>query len=140
MGRNLAKRDRPLRAAPRLLGGSPSAVTANVAAFPTSEIRVFLPCRRRAAQQASTSEYPARGSMGRLLVSLTLFGLIAGTSSALARGGPLHLFESQRQPVVRAGAPTLSLPPPGEFLTGCGRGRYRDQATQKCRGPADVGR
>jgi hypothetical protein len=78
--------------------------------------------------------------MVRLLASLALLGLIAGTSPALAKGGPLHLYESQRQPVARPGAPMLSLPPPGEFLAGCGRGRYRDQATQKCRGPADLGR
>ena len=27
-----------------------------------------------------------------------------------------------------------------ELLAGCGRGRYRDPTTQRCRGPADVGR
>jgi hypothetical protein len=90
---------------------------------------------------SSKEAVPARrGLLGRLLVSLALLGLMAGTSPALAKGGPLHLYESQRQPVVRAGAPTLSLPPHGEFLAGCGRGRYRGQATQRCRGPADVGR
>ena len=26
------------------------------------------------------------------------------------------------------------LPSPSEFLGGCGRGRYRDRVTQKCRG------
>jgi hypothetical protein len=76
--------------------------------------------------------------MGRFLVVLTLLVSSIAPDSALAKGGTLHLFESQRQPVARAGAPTLSLPPPSEFLAGCGHGRYRDPATQKCRGPADV--
>jgi len=40
---------------------------------------------------------------------------------------------------LRAGPPTISQPvSPSDFLGGCGRGRYRDPATQKCRGPADV--
>jgi hypothetical protein len=78
--------------------------------------------------------------MGRFLLSLVLWGFMAAASPALARGGPLHLFESQREPVARAGVPTLSLPSPSEFLAGCGRGRYRDPATQRCRGPADVER
>jgi hypothetical protein len=26
-----------------------------------------------------------------------------------------------------------------DFLSGCGRGRYRDPATHRCRGPADIG-
>jgi hypothetical protein len=77
--------------------------------------------------------------MERLLLSLALWGLMVSTSSGYARGGPLHLFESQREPVSRAGIPTLSLPPASEFLVGCGHGRYRDQTTHKCRGPADVG-
>jgi hypothetical protein len=42
------------------------------------------------------------------------------------------------QPVARAGTPTLSLPPPSGFLTGCGRGRYRDPCTPP-RGTVDVG-
>ena len=79
--------------------------------------------------------------MGRFLVLLALLGLLTGTRPAFAKGGPLHLFKSQReQPVSRAGVPTLSLPPPSEFLAGCGRGRYRDPATHACRGPADIGR
>jgi hypothetical protein len=78
--------------------------------------------------------------MGRLLVSFALLVLMVGSEPAFARGGPLHLFASQRQAVARAGPPTLSLPPLSEFLAGCGRGRYRDPTTQRCRGPADVGR
>lgn len=78
--------------------------------------------------------------MGRFFMSLALLGLLAGATPTFARGGPLHLFESQReQPVSRAGVPTPSLSP-SELLGGCGRGRYRDPGTHICRGPADVGR
>jgi hypothetical protein len=116
-------------------------VTRNGVAYSRASPTVFHTGDPAKSVASSKKVVPARrGLMGRLLVSLALLGLMAGTSPALAKGGPLHLFESQRQPVVRAGAPTLSLPPPGEFLAGCGRGRHRDQATQKCRGPADVGR
>jgi hypothetical protein len=73
----------------------------------------------------------------RCALILTFAALIPG--SALAKGGTnMHEMASSHS-VVRAGPPTLSLPPPREFLTGCGRGRYRDPHTQKCRGPADLG-
>jgi hypothetical protein len=78
--------------------------------------------------------------MRRVLLVLALIALGTIPVAALAKGGPLHLFESQRQPVARAGAPAFSLPPPSEFLAGCGRGRYRDPTSHSCRGPADVGR
>ena len=79
--------------------------------------------------------------MERFLALLALLVLIAGMSPASAKGGGvLHLFPSQREPVVRAGVPRLSVPSPSEFLVGCGRGRYRDPATQKCRGPANIER
>jgi hypothetical protein len=69
-----------------------------------------------------------------LVVALVL--LAFGVDAAFAKGGPLHLFDSQR-----TNTPTVSRPvPPTEFMSGCGHGRYRDPATQKCRGPADVGR
>ena len=75
------------------------------------------------------------------LLPLVVCGLtIAVADSALAKGGPLHLFTSQQlPPIARAGVPTPHLRPPSEFLSGCGRGRYRDAATQRCRGPADIG-
>ena len=61
----------------------------------------------------------------------------------LAKGGIGSLygpFDPRREPhPVRAGIPTPSISP-SEFLSGCGRGRYRDPATHSCRGPADVGR
>jgi hypothetical protein len=71
--------------------------------------------------------------MGRCLALLILLGLIAGMSPVSAKGGgPLHLFESQRKLVVRAGFPGLSPPSPSELLAGCGRGRYHDLAIHKC--------
>ena len=78
--------------------------------------------------------------MRRFLLSVACFAVF-GSNLAMAKGGTnMHEFASQRHPVARAGAPTLSLPPPSEFLGGCGRGRYRDPATHVCRGPGDVGR
>jgi hypothetical protein len=72
--------------------------------------------------------------MGRFLVAIVLIGLSAASDAACAKGGPLHLF------VSRAGPPGISRPiSPSDLLGGCGRGRYRDPARQKCRGPADVG-
>ena len=55
---------------------------------------------------------------------------------ALGKGGT-NMHEGL--PVSRAGVPTPSLPPPSELLSGCGHGRYRDAATHRCRGPADIG-
>ena len=78
--------------------------------------------------------------MFRFLVLSALAGLTAAApTSAQARGGPLHLIGPWQQPpaVSRAGIPTPSVSPK-DFLAGCGRGRYRDSATHKRRGPADV--
>ena len=78
--------------------------------------------------------------MRRFLVPLAAYGLtILLVSPILAKGGPMHLFPSQLPPVSRAGVPTLHMPSPNQFFSGCGHGRYRDAATQRCRGPADVG-
>jgi hypothetical protein len=35
-------------------------------------------------------------------------------------------------------SPSVSATGSNDALMGCGRGRYRDQATQRCRGPADL--
>jgi hypothetical protein len=73
--------------------------------------------------------------MRRFLVVLALIALSVVQDAAFAKGGVVHLFAS------RAGPPAISHPvSPSEFLGGCGRGRYRDPLTQKCRGPADLGR
>ena len=56
--------------------------------------------------------------MGRFLLPLVVSGLtIIAANSALAKGGPLHLFKSQSPPVSRAGVPTPSLLP-SDFLSG----------------------
>ena len=71
--------------------------------------------------------------MGRFLFALALIISSAQWTPAFAKGGVMHLFVTR--------TPSASqLPSPSEFLAGCGRGRYRDRVTQKCRGPADVGR
>jgi hypothetical protein len=55
---------------------------------------------------------------------------------ALAKGGTdLH----ERISDSRAGITTIVPPSLNQGFGGCGRGRYRDFHTQKCRGPADSG-
>jgi hypothetical protein len=71
----------------------------------------------------------------RFIVPLVLIAISVGPDVAFAKGGPLHLFSSQQ-----AAPNTSQSASPNEFLGGCGRGRYRDPATRKCRGPADFGR
>ena len=71
--------------------------------------------------------------MGCFLFVLVLLGSSTALDAAFAKGGVVHLFAAH--------TPSASqLPSPSEFLAGCGRGRYRDRVTQKCRGPADIGR
>jgi hypothetical protein len=79
--------------------------------------------------------------MRRFLLSLAISGLtVIAIDSALARGGPPHLFKSQLPSVSRAGVPAPSLRvSPSDLMGGCGRGRYRDAATRRCQGPADFG-
>src|SRR5271155_3153283 len=67
------------------------------------------------------------------------YWLTVAPDSAFARGGPLHLygpFHQPSPPVSRAGVPMPKISP--SDFAGCGRGRYRDPATHRCRGPADV--
>jgi hypothetical protein len=75
----------------------------------------------------------------RFLLSLAASGLtVIAIDSALARGGPLHLFKSQLLSVSRAGVLTPSVQvSPRDLLGGCGRGRYRNATTQRCQGPAE---
>jgi hypothetical protein len=71
--------------------------------------------------------------MGRFLFVLVLLAPSTALDAAFATGGVVHLFVTR--------TPSASqLPPPSEFLAGCGHGRYRDRVTQRCRGPADIGR
>jgi hypothetical protein len=54
---------------------------------------------------------------------------------ALGKGGTnMHEFASSHASVSTFEPPSLN-----QSFGGCGRGRYRDPHTQKCRGPADVG-
>jgi hypothetical protein len=77
--------------------------------------------------------------MGRFLLPLIVSRMtIIAVNSALAKGARVPHLESQSPPVSRAGVPALSVSP-SDFLSGCGRGRYRDPATHRCRGPADIG-
>ena len=78
--------------------------------------------------------------MTRLLLSLAILGLTAiATDPAQAKGGPLHLFSSQLPPASQAGSSPQQQLSPSQLLGGCGRGRYRDPHTNRCRGPADIG-
>ena len=85
--------------------------------------------------------------MGCFVVLLALAGLTVATPTlAHAGGGPLHLygpFRTQAEAAERADFHASNLTPSepsNDFLAGCGRGRYRDPATHRCRGPADVAR
>jgi len=78
----------------------------------------------------------------RFLLLLAFSGwtlAVMAVSSALARGGPLHLFKSQLPPASHAEVPARQPSSPSETFGGCGRGRYRDPHTNRCLGPADVG-
>lgn len=69
-----------------------------------------------------------------LMVILLACTQLSGEASG--KGGT-NLHEGL--PVSRAGAPTVEPSSPNESFGGCGRGRYRDLHTHKCRGPADFG-
>lgn len=79
----------------------------------------------------------------RCVIALLTLGALVMLSpmTASARGGPLSLygpFSHQRPPTIsRAGIPTPSLSA-SDFLSACGRGRYRDPTTHECRGPTDL--
>ena len=79
--------------------------------------------------------------MKRFLLAVGAIGLTAvASNSAMAKGGVLHLFKSQMEAYASTSPTSHSvLPSLSEFLTGCGRGRYRVAATHRCRGPADIG-
>jgi hypothetical protein len=67
------------------------------------------------------------------IAATAILTCFAGT--ALAKGG--NIRRSEPIPLSQAGTPTS--PSATEVLGGCGRGRYRDPSTRKCRGPADFG-
>jgi hypothetical protein len=65
-----------------------------------------------------------------------LLGANIACDAASAKGGTLHLFSSEARAAI-VSEPVVS---PSVVLAGCGRGRYREPTTQKCRGPAEIGR
>ena len=73
----------------------------------------------------------------RLVVThVILLAVSIAYDAAFAKGGTLHLFSSD----VRLSIVSEPVNPPSLVLAGCGHGRYREPATQKCRGPADIAR
>jgi hypothetical protein len=69
-----------------------------------------------------------------LLMLLALVFLVP--SDAQGKGGTnMH----EKLPNSNANVPTSQPPLLNEGFSGCGRGRYRDPRTHKCRGPADFG-
>ena len=71
------------------------------------------------------------------LAAASLIQASLAPDAASAKGGTLHLFvpHSAASPLAQPLAHGISA---SDLLAGCGRGRYRDPATQKCRGPGDV--
>ena len=67
--------------------------------------------------------------------ALLMFLVPLFPGGALGKGGTnMHEFS-----VTRAGVPAFDPSSLIQSLGGCGRGRYRDSHTHKCRGPADFG-
>jgi hypothetical protein len=73
----------------------------------------------------------ARRPLALLVLLAPLF-----PGGALGKGGT-NMHETLS--VSRAGVPAFEPPSLQQSFGGCGRGRYRDPHTQKCRGPADIG-
>jgi hypothetical protein len=69
-----------------------------------------------------------------LLIFVSTFLLVS--SEALGRAGT----DMHEKPfwAFSAGVPNFKLRLPSETFGGCGRGRYRDPRTHKCRGPGDL--
>jgi hypothetical protein len=74
-------------------------------------------------------------TVGRLAFLPLLFFLVPSyPGGALGKGGTnMHELSNSRR-ATPSYEPTL----PSETFGGCGRGRYRDPRTRKCRGPADL--
>jgi hypothetical protein len=71
--------------------------------------------------------------MGRFLLLPIVVVASLMPNAASAKSGTLHLLA----PHATASAVTHGVSA-SDLLAGCGRGRFRDPVTQKCRGPADV--
>lgn len=77
-------------------------------------------------------ETPMRSA---IIVLVVLLWPLSLSNAASASPFSLHGPFSQKRVEAQADP---SPPPHGEAFSGCGRGRYRDQATHQCRGPADL--
>jgi hypothetical protein len=76
-------------------------------------------------------------TLARLALLLAVFLLVPFVpDDALGKGGT-NMHEGLWPP--RPGAPTDQLLLPQRGFEGCGRGRYRDPRTHRCRGPGDFG-
>ena len=70
------------------------------------------------------------------IIFLVLLWLLSLPSAVSA--GPMSLYGPWDKPQDgQRGGPARSVTSQ-DVLAGCGRGRYRDPATRKCKGPADV--
>jgi hypothetical protein len=70
-----------------------------------------------------------------LCLPLLLVFVAPAPRDALGKGGTnMHELAN-----TRATVPTYQSPFPSDGFVVCGRGRYRDPRTHKCRGPADFG-
>jgi hypothetical protein len=61
---------------------------------------------------------------------------LVASSPALGKGGYIRRSEPIPMELTTGSLPQA---PPLYNFGGCGRGRYRDPGTHKCRGPADFG-
>jgi hypothetical protein len=60
--------------------------------------------------------------------------ILVAPTMAIGAGGNVRLPPPHP---ITAGVPSQQVSP-SELLGGCGRGRYRDPETHRCRGPADI--
>jgi hypothetical protein len=77
-----------------------------------------------------------------LVTSLSISTWSTYQAGGTYRNGPMFVFPDDVQ-VVKAGVPSIPLPSMSnvtarDLVGGCGRGRFRDQQTHACRGPADI--
>ena len=79
----------------------------------------------------------ANGQHRLLLFPLMLLALVFWVPGDAQGKGGTNMHEKLVEP--KANVPTPQPPLLNESFGGCGRGRYRDPRTHKCRGPADFG-
>jgi hypothetical protein len=77
--------------------------------------------------------------MRRMLYPAALALIVLTPDLGCAKGGYVRLPEPKTVAASVLPAPALPRLSPGDMLGGCGKGRFRDAATHRCRGPADTG-